>query len=425
VVFLGCFLAALGGALQIPKEAVNLQMDINVIAEAFVVVVIGGMGSVSGAFLAALLVGEISAFGVLWFPQFTLVLMFLVMAVVLVVRPYGLLGKPEGAGRSTAQTAELPMAVDAPRLMQLGTAVLVVLALVPALAGEYAELVLTDILVLALFAASLHFMMGIGGLVSFGHAAWFGVGAYTAALLLSKLAVPIAGGLAAAPAAAALTALVFGWFCIRLTGVYLAMLTLAFAQILWSVAFQSAWTGGDNGILGVWPAAWFSSKAGYYYLTLTLVVASLLMLRRAALAPFGYALRAARDSALRSEAIGINVRRQQWMAFTLAGAFAGLAGALHAYHKGSVFPTVLSIPQSIDALVMVLLGGLQTLTGPVVGAAVYHFLQAEIMRATDYWRVILGAVILLLVLAFPDGIVGFLRRWGPRIANRAAGGSAA
>jgi branched-chain amino acid transport system permease protein len=113
------------------------------------------------------------------------------------------------------------------------------------------------------------------------------------------------------------------------------------------------------------------------------------------------------------------------MAFTLAGAFAGLAGALHAYHKGSVFPTVLSIPQSIDALVMVLLGGLQTLTGPVVGAAVYHFLQAEIMRATDYWRVILGAVILLLVIAFPEGIVGFLRRYAPRIASRVARGSAA
>ena len=113
--------------------------------------------------------------------------------------------------------------------------------------------------------------------------------------------------------------------------------------------------------------------------------------------PFGYALRAGRDSPLRSDAIGVDVRRQQWAAFVLAGAAAALAGALHAYHKGSVFPTVLAIPQSIDALVMVLLGGVQTLSGPVVGAAVYHVLQTEVMRSTDYWRLILGAIIILLV----------------------------
>jgi branched-chain amino acid transport system permease protein len=140
-------------------------------------------------------------------------------------------------------------------------------------------------------------------------------------------------------------------------------------------------------------------------------VTSLVILRRAVFAPFGYALRAARDSSLRAEATGIDVRRQQWLAFALAGGFAGLAGALHAFHKGSVFPNVLSIPQSIDALVMVLLGGLDTLSGPLVGAAAYHFLQTEIMRSTEYWRVILGSVILALVLVFPAGIVGALRRF--------------
>ncbi len=217
---------------------------------------------------------------------------------------------------------------------------------------------LTEILILSLFAASLHFIMGIGGLVSFGHAAWFGVGAYACALLLTGLAVPMAGGLVAAPLVAAAVALVVRLVLHPALGVYLAMLTLAFAQILWSVAFQSTWTGGDNGILGVWPSAWVGSPARFYYLTLALCVASLLVLWRAVFAPFGYALRAARDSALRAEAIGIDVRRQQWVAFALAGAFAGLAGALHAFHKGSVFPNVLSIPQSIDALVMVLLGGI-------------------------------------------------------------------
>ncbi len=410
VVFLGSVLAGLGGALQIPKEAVNLQMDINIIVEAFVVVVIGGMGSVTGAFLAALLVGEISAFGILIFPQLTLVLTFLVMAGVLVIRPYGLLGKAQRESRNAGSVVDMNLRPAGPRLRQAALVALLVLALVPAFAGEYGQLLLTEILILALFAASLHFILGIGGMVSFGHAAWFGVGAYSCALLFSKVAVPMAVGLLAAPLAAAAAALMAGWFCTRLTGVYLAMLTLAFAQILWSVAIQSTWTGGDNGILGVWPSAWAATPARYYYLTLALCVASLMILRRAVFAPFGYALRAARDSALRAEATGIDVRRQQWLAFALAGGFAGLAGGLHAFHKGSVFPNVLSIPQSIDALVMVLLGGIDTLSGPTVGAAAYHFLQTEIMRSTQYWRVILGSVILLLVLAFPDGIVGAFRK---------------
>jgi branched-chain amino acid transport system permease protein len=409
-VFLGSTLAGLGGALQIPHEAVNLQMDINTIVEAFVVVVIGGMGSVTGAFLAALLVGEISAFGILIFPHLTLVLTFLVMAVVLVIRPYGLLGKPPGASRGLGQTS-IHLRPAGPRLRRAGLAMLVVLALVPAFAGEYAQLLLTEILILALFAASLHFILSVGGLVSFGHAAWFGIGAYTCALLLTKLAVPMAGGLVAASLVAAMVALIVGWFYTALTGVYLAMLTLAFAQILWSVAFQSAWTGGDNGILSVWPSAWAGSPARYYYLTLALCVASLSVLRRAVFAPFGYSLRASRDSAVRAEATGIDVRRQQCLAFALAGAIAGLAGALHAFHKGNVFPNVLSIPQSIDALVMLLLGGLDALSGPLVGAAAYHFLQTEIMRSTEYWRLTLGSVILVLVLAFPHGIVGALQRF--------------
>jgi branched-chain amino acid transport system permease protein len=291
-----------------------------------------------------------------------------------------------------------------------GAAVLLLLAVLPLFTGEYVQLVVSEIAILALFAASLHFITSVGGLVSFGHAAYFGIGAYTAGLLLTRFAVSMEAALIAGPLLAAALALIFGAFCIRLTGVYLAMLTLAFAQILWSIAFQSQWTGGDNGILGVWPSAWASSKVVYYYVVLVLSALSLAALARALFAPFGYALRAARDSALRAEAIGIDVRRQQWLAFAIAGAFAGLAGVLHAYHKGSVFPTVLSIPQSIDALVMVLLGGIQTLTGPVVGAAVYHFLQTEIMRTTDYWRIALGAVILLLVVAFPQGIVGYARK---------------
>jgi branched-chain amino acid transport system permease protein len=408
VVFLGSMLAGLGGALQIPKEAVNLQMDIHIIAEAFVVVVIGGMGSVTGAFLAALLVGEISALGVLFFPQATLVLPFLVMAVVLVLRPHGLLGTAEGKAQPSASAAEPYLEAPGRGFVRGAAIAVVLLALAPLVASDYMLLLLTEVAIFALFAASLHFIMSIGGMVSFGHAAFFGLGAYVAAMASSRFALSMELALVLAPLGAALGALIVGWFCVRLSGVYLAMLTLAFAQILWSGAFQSAWTGGDNGVLGVWPSAWAGSKAMFFYLTLVLAAGAIALAWRAIYSPFGYALRAGRDSPLRSEAIGIDVRRQQWLAFGFAGALAGLAGALHAYHKGSVFPNVLSIPQSVDALVMVLMGGIQTLTGPVAGAAAYHYLQTEIMRATEYWRAILGSVILLGVMVFPRGIVGYL-----------------
>lgn len=408
VVFVGSLLAGLGGALQIPKEAVNLQMDISIIAEAFVVVVIGGMGSITGAFLAALLVGEINAFGVLIFPKSSLVLTFLVMAVVLIIRPHGLLGKPPPPRRASEWINE-PALRPADALMRFGALMaIVVMVFLPLVAGEYARVLATELLVLALFAASLHFLMHISGQVSFGHAAYFGVGAYAAALATQHAAAGTLSALLLAPIAAALIAALFGLFCVRLSGVYLAMLTLAFAQIVWSVVFQSAWSGGDNGLLSIWPQGLWTHPVAYYYLTAVVSIVALGVIRHLAFTPFGYALRAGRDSPLRAEATGIDVRRYQWAAFALAGAFAGLAGGLHAFHKGSVFPNLMSIAQSVDALVMVLLGGLQTLIGPVVGAGLYHLLQTEMMRATEYWRLILGLIIIGLVVAFPQGISGYV-----------------
>jgi len=409
VFFLGAFLAGLGGAVQLPRESVSLLMDLNIIAEAFVVVVVGGMGSVAGAFLAAVLIGELNAFGILVFPDITIVLMFLVMAVVLVARPWGLLGKPETAP-PRAPAAEPPLELAGPRMRLAAAAGFAALLALPWLVADFTLVILIEIFIFALFAASLHFIMGPGGMVSFGHAAYFGLGAYGAAMMVQHLGAGMEPALVAAPIAAGAGALLFGWFCVRLSGVYLAMLTLAFAQIAWSVAFQ--WydvTGGDNGILGVWPAAWASEKIAFYYLALILCAGGILALRRVLFAPFGYGLRALRDSTRRAEAIGIDRHRHQWFAFTLAGVAAGLAGGLYAFSKGSVFPDAMAIPRSVDALVMVLLGGVRTLSGPLVGAAVFTGLEDQITLYTEYWRAIMGAIIIVLVLAFPEGIVGFLR----------------
>jgi branched-chain amino acid transport system permease protein len=187
------------------------------------------------------------------------------------------------------------------------------------------------------------------------------------------------------------------------------MLTLAFAQIVWSIAFQ--WvsvTGGDNGILGVWPEKWASSPSHFYWLSLGITVLMVAALRIAVFSPFGFALRATRDSPLRSEAIGIDGKRIQWTAFVIAGTVAGVAGALFAYLKGSVFPDSLGISLSVDALVMVLLGGVETVSGAIVGAIVYKALSIWLVSQTDLSKLVLGGIIVLIVVAFPKGIVGML-----------------
>ena len=193
------------------------------------------------------------------------------------------------------------------------------------------------------------------------------------------------------------------------------MLTLALAQIVWSVAFQwDAVTGGSNGLVGIWPAPWLASRTAYYFVSLGLCALAIAWVWRIVASPFGYALRASRDSPLRAEAIGIDVRAQQWTAFIVAGTFAGLAGALFAFSKGSISPETLSVPRSVDGLVMVLLGGVQTLTGPVLGAALFTWLEDAVSREIAYWRAAIGTVILLLVLAFPLGIEGTLKKWFSR-----------
>jgi branched-chain amino acid transport system permease protein len=270
---------------------------------------------------------------------------------------------------------------------------------------------LTEIFVFALFAASLHFLVGPAGMTSFGHAAYFGLGAYAAGLLVLRAHLPMELAVLLAPVVPLAAAALFGWFSARLSGIYFAMLTLAFAQIVWSLAHQwDELTGGSNGLIGLWPSAWLSSRAAYYWMTLLLCGGAIACLWRALFSPFGYALRAGRDSPQRADAIGIDTRRLQWAALRAAGLLAGLAGALFAFSKGSISPEVLAVPRSVDGLVMVLLGGLQSVTGPILGAAILIWLQDELARDFAYWRAAMGAVILALVLAFPGGLSSIVRR---------------
>ena len=406
---LGVFLAALGGALQIPRDAVNHAMDLRVIVEVFVVVVIGGLGSIIGAFVAAVLVSELNAFGILIFPKISIILVFLVMAAVLIVRPWGLFGKPEAPARRTPGLTVNPWRPLTTNERLAAIAVLIVAAALPFVAGNYVLTVGSEIAIFVIFAISLHFLMSVGGLASFGHAAYFGLGAYGVALLAKMAGLPMIACLLLGPLLGLMGAAVFGFFAVQLSGVYFAMLTLAFAQIVWSIAFQ--WvsvTGGDNGILGVWPEKWAASPSHFYWLSLGIAALAVVILRIIVFSPFGFALRATRDSPLRSEAIGINGKRIQWTAFVIAGTVAGLAGALFAYLKGSVFPDNMGISLSVDALVMVLLGGVETVSGAVVGAIVYKALNIWLVSQTDWSKLVLGGFVVLIVVAFPKGIVGTL-----------------
>ena len=416
---LGAALAGFGGALQLAREPASLSTDLVALSDAFVVVVVGGMGSLTGAYLAAVIIAEVKAicigigvFHIAGFTlnasKFTLVAEFLVMAIVLIARPYGLLGKRQGAVRTVAEPEE-PIRPATPLLKVLAAIVLAVLVALPWLAqgSPYVLILGIDVLIAVIFATSLHFIAGPGGMHSFGHAAYFGLGAYGAALLVKWLAVPMGVALLAAPVVALAGALLFGWFAVRLSGVYLAMLTLAFAQIVWATVFQwEELTGGSNGVIGIWPPPPFDKTSIYFLLTLALAVVAVLLLRRLLFAPFGYAMRAGRDNPLRAEAIGIDVKRVHWLAFAVAGAVCGVGGGLFAFAKGSISPETISVGRSIDGLVMVLLGGIQTLTGPIVGASFFAVLQDMVMRDTEYWRAMLGGIILVLVLAFPQGIVG-------------------
>ena len=436
---LGTLLAGLGGALQLPREPASLEMDMLTIGAAFVVVVVGGMGSIPGAFMAALLVAELKAvciwLGVqeiagfeLSFSKLTLVVEFLVMAVVLIWRPWGLLGKPQALARSAGEP-EQPLrrsgrGATAAWLGMLSALVLLPLMASGAAGGSYATVLLADIFVAALFASSLHFILGPGGMHSFGHAAYFGLGAYGAALLVRTLDLPMEAALLLGPLAAAAGALLYGWFCVRLSGVYLTMLTLAFAQISWAIVFQwDDFTGGSNGLTGVWPREWASQGPAFYWLALGICALGICLLRRLLFSPLGYALRASRDSALRADAIGIDVRRIQWTAFVIAGLFAGLAGALFAFSKGGVAPDAMSVTKSVDALVMVLLGGVQTLAGPVVGAAAFTWLHDTVARNTEYWRALMGATMLILVLLAPQGIAGYAQLLWSRVSARDQSGA--
>jgi branched-chain amino acid transport system permease protein len=300
--------------------------------------------------------------------------------------------------------------------------VLVAAFFVPAFGSRFYTFLANDVVIWALFATSLNLLVGYTGLVSFGHAAYFGIGAYTTGILMKKLGVSFVLAFPAAGVLAGLIALVFGFFCVRLTRIYFAMLTLAFAQIVWAICFKwNEVTGGEQGMPEIpYPGFdWVESVAtalpfvgGYrtaeyfYFLTLILVAVCLWALRRIVQSPFGRMLETIRENAERAEFIGVHVRRYELAAFVLAGIFAGLAGGLFGIFNRGVFPDFAYWTKSSEVLIMTLLGGMGTFYGPAIGALVLILLNQQILSYTEYWPLVLGTILVILLFVFPGGIGG-------------------
>lgn len=315
------------------------------------------------------------------------------------------------------------------------TILVIALACVPWMGSRFYTFLATDIVILALFATSLNLLLGYAGLVSFGHAAYFGIGAYTCAILMKTHGAPFIVGLVGAPLLAGLIALVFGYFCVRLTRIYFAMLTLAFAQIVWGICFKwNSVTGGEQGMSDVpYPdLSWMeglplvgSLRVGeqYYLVALLIVALCVALLRMIVDSPFGRMLTLIRENPERARFIGLDVRRYELAAFVLAGAFAGVAGALFGMFNRGVFPDFAYWSKSAEVLIMTILGGMGHFWGPSIGAAALILLNQQISAHTVYWSFVLGVTLIVLLFVFPGGIAGTaVAGWNRLRARRNGGG---
>jgi branched-chain amino acid transport system permease protein len=325
-----------------------------------------------------------------------------------------------------------PVAGLAPRFLYAGVVALGLLAL-PSLIDPYQTILLSYGLVFAIAALGFNLLLGYTGLLSFGHSAYFGVGAYAVAFIVkylgaSSMELFVVGGIVGAAAVAA----IFGFLCVRYTRIFFGILTLALSQVIWSLAFKFFWvTGGTDGLrvptptlLGGQVASTLGAAESkldflahrYYYYVLVVFCTAVAVMWLIVHSPFGKALQAIRDNETRAEFVGVQVWRYRWIAFLVSGAYTGLAGALWVPLNGLTTPDILHWTFSGKIVFFTVLGGFQTFAGPIVGAVVYNYLETYAVGHTVYWQMVLGLVLVFLVLALPAGIAGtagrLLRRRG-------------
>ncbi len=271
------------------------------------------------------------------------------------------------------------------------------------------------ILLTGLLATSLNLVLGFGGMYQFHHAVFYGTGAYALALILTKSALPAWTGFVAAPLVSATLGYVIGLISVRLSKLYFGMLQISLGSLVWAIVFRwYSFTGGDDGIHGIPLPKMLSDARGAYYFTLILTAVSLYLMYRIVQSPFGRTFQAIRDNPERCEAVGIHVRRHQLAGEVIAGFFAGVAGTLFVTVEASVFPDLMFWTLSLEILIMCLLGGWFTFFGPMLGAAIMVTLRTFVGIYTEYWTLVLGVVLMLLIFYMPDGVLGTIRKIGDR-----------
>ena len=297
--------------------------------------------------------------------------------------------------------------------------IFIAMLFLPLIIGQFWIHVAIEILILGLFAVSFNMIFGYMGQLSFGHAAYFGVGAYATGLLLVKTSVPLPVALAVSMVTAGFFALVIGYFCVRLTGIYFAILTMAFGQMLYYIIFQwYSFTGGDDGLQGIVPPEWLMSASAYYYFTLFIVTAAMIVMWFISESPFGYTMRSIRENADRTRFIGINVSQYMLINFVVAGMFAGLAGGLIGPFNRSIAPDLCNWHQSGVPVFMTVIGGPLGFFGPMLGSLIYTFLFAFVTGFTEYWPLTIGLVIVFVVLFVPGGVLGLAQSKFKAFGNR-------
>jgi branched-chain amino acid transport system permease protein len=301
------------------------------------------------------------------------------------------------------------------RILFLGLLILFLL-LLPTFAGKYLLYMTIHILILSIFALGFNLLLGYTGLLSFGQAGFFAMGAYASAKIL--LIFPsLLAGMVAGVISGGITALILGYLCVRHTRIYFSMLTLCFGMMIYSIAWK--WrdvTGGDDGLVGI-PRAPFQipgvfsinmeSMGNYYYFVLIISLIAIYVLYRIVNSAFGLTLKGIRDSENRVAFAGISIRNYRLLSFTIAGLYAGLAGSMLPPLENTVTPPLAHWTQSAEPVMVTLLGGIHTFSGPIVGSILFYLIKDIIVRYTQYWLIWFGSIVVFLVLVFRGGIVIF------------------
>jgi len=421
----GAALAAFGGCLAAPVYSAYPTLGSTMIIAAFIVVVIGHMGSLQGALIGSLIIGILQVVLTFLFPRFGTVAIFAIASVVLIIKPFGLLAeKHTGAIAESKESHQVDYAAKyfgqykGRHVIWAAIGIIAVIAAVPFFADKFYVYIFAEFYTLALFAVSWNFLYRYSGMLSFGHGAFFAVGAYAYALIINQCGASPLSLLIAMIGAAVVTgvvAVIVGYICTRSTEIYFAILTLVLSMVIFSLLLQSrSLTGGDDGFMVAYERNFFgidfSAPAAFYYWMLAVTVISIGALWLFTRSHYGHVIMGVRENPERAMFIGLPVRSYRLCSFVIAGFFAGLAGALYAPLAGLITPDLAYWTKGAEALLAAFIGGPTCFVGPIIGAAVYLFLKDTVMAYTQEWRLFLGIIFVLVVLFTPSGILGLLGR---------------